>query len=246
MSIYHNPYLHQLQIISTPGKYTTWYCEIITRAIQRASTRKIANQKCGYVELHHILPRSFKLGGVADKLNYAYLTAREHFICHMLLARMSTGVNRQAMLIGCLLMSHRHIDNNEYRITSRTFAALKEVGPWNKGHTGGRGKVTSEYTKDLFRKLYTGKARPDEAKQNMKAGWARKKAEGYAPWNKGVKGGTSASAIGCVFVSPTGEEFIHQSYRQGCIAHKLHTNKISHLRTGLIQDYKGWTVRDMR
>lgn len=40
----------------------------------------------GYVERHHIIPRC--LGGSDDESNLVALTAREHFICHALLAKM--------------------------------------------------------------------------------------------------------------------------------------------------------------
>ena len=40
----------------------------------------------GYVEEHHIIPRS--LGGTDDKSNLVKLTAKEHFICHLLLTKM--------------------------------------------------------------------------------------------------------------------------------------------------------------
>jgi len=40
----------------------------------------------GYIEKHHILPRS--LGGSDEAGNLVSLTAREHFICHYLLAKM--------------------------------------------------------------------------------------------------------------------------------------------------------------
>ena len=40
----------------------------------------------GYVEEHHIIPRS--LGGSDDKSNLVKLTAKEHFICHLLLTKM--------------------------------------------------------------------------------------------------------------------------------------------------------------
>lgn len=46
-------------------------------------------QQCspdGYVEKHHIVPRS--LGGSNNKENIVKLTAREHFLCHYLLAKM--------------------------------------------------------------------------------------------------------------------------------------------------------------
>lgn len=39
-----------------------------------------------YTEKHHIIPRS--VGGTDDKSNVIILTAREHFICHLLLTKM--------------------------------------------------------------------------------------------------------------------------------------------------------------
>lgn len=39
-----------------------------------------------YTETHHILPKS--LGGSDEPENLVKLTAREHFICHYLLAKM--------------------------------------------------------------------------------------------------------------------------------------------------------------
>lgn len=47
---------------------------------------RIDNPPTGYAEKHHILPRS--LGGGNTKENIVSLTAREHFICHFLLAKM--------------------------------------------------------------------------------------------------------------------------------------------------------------
>ena len=48
--------------------------------------KRRSNPCNGYVEKHHIIPRS--LGGTDDVDNLVSLTAREHFICHYLLAKM--------------------------------------------------------------------------------------------------------------------------------------------------------------
>ena len=56
-----NIYLQQVVALSLPNKYTKWYCDLINRAISRNATKDIAR--------HHILPRSFKLGGEKDKIN---------------------------------------------------------------------------------------------------------------------------------------------------------------------------------
>ena len=56
------------------NKYENWYNAITTKAKLRTID--------GYKERHHIIPRS--LGGPDTKENLVDLTAREHFICHLL------------------------------------------------------------------------------------------------------------------------------------------------------------------
>ena len=59
------------------NKYQKWYDHLIDRARNRTIE--------GYVERHHIVPRS--LGGTNEKSNLVDLTAREHLVAHMLLPR---------------------------------------------------------------------------------------------------------------------------------------------------------------
>jgi hypothetical protein len=49
----------------------------------------------GYVERHHIVPRS--LGGGDDPDNLVELTAREHFLCHWLLVKMCQPEDKSKM-----------------------------------------------------------------------------------------------------------------------------------------------------
>jgi len=58
-------------------KYEKIYSQIIERAKHRVLE--------GYKETHHITPRC--MGGTDEKENLVDLTAREHFICHLLLTR---------------------------------------------------------------------------------------------------------------------------------------------------------------
>ena len=58
--------------------YTKIYNDIINNRKQ--------NLLDGYTETHHIIPRC--LNGSNDKQNLVDLTAREHFICHLLLTKM--------------------------------------------------------------------------------------------------------------------------------------------------------------
>lgn len=50
---------------------------------------------CGYVERHHILPRS--LGGGDDKENLVSLTPEDHYFAHLLLAKMHGGTQWRAV-----------------------------------------------------------------------------------------------------------------------------------------------------
>lgn len=58
------------------------YLKVYNTIIQNRSKNPIIK---GYGERHHILPRS--LGGSNDKSNLIKLSAREHFICHLLLIK---------------------------------------------------------------------------------------------------------------------------------------------------------------
>ena len=51
----------------------------------------------GYVERHHILPRA--LGGTDDSSNLVALTAKEHFVAHVLLAKIHGGIMWQAVIL---------------------------------------------------------------------------------------------------------------------------------------------------
>ena len=64
------------------------------KLIAKARKRVCPN---GYVERHHVLPRA--LGGTDDSSNLVALTAREHFVAHMLLAKIHGGIMWQAVIV---------------------------------------------------------------------------------------------------------------------------------------------------
>lgn len=75
------------------NKYSRWYYSIIEN--------RLNNPLLGYTENHHIYPKS--LGGSDDKSNKVQLSAREHWVCHQLLTRMTEGIDRMKMLHPCVL-----------------------------------------------------------------------------------------------------------------------------------------------
>jgi len=99
-----NYYLSLVCNISLDNKYTRWYFNIISRALERPRNRKDAKALLGYIEGHHILPTSFRRGGNKDKENIVFLTSREHFIIHAILVKMFVDVYRMKMINAFLRM----------------------------------------------------------------------------------------------------------------------------------------------
>jgi len=100
------------------SKYTNWYDSIIFRAKNRVLPNDV------YTEKHHVIPRS--LGGDDSKENIARLTAREHFICHWLLVKMTTGPDQKKMAYACKRMMHSSGSKQQrYKVTGRIYEQLK-------------------------------------------------------------------------------------------------------------------------
>lgn len=88
-------------------KYLKWYNNII---LNRQNNPLIG----GYKEKHHIIPRS--LGGSNEHTNLIYLTAREHYICHMLLVEIYRKDKESflKMLSAFMMMKTRSINSKLY------------------------------------------------------------------------------------------------------------------------------------
>jgi len=126
-----------LNTIMIENKYSKLYYKITSNAKQRITE--------GYTELHHIIPQS--MGGSNDKENLVDLTAREHFICHWLLIKMTEGEDRSKMLYALNGMKAEHKYQQRYhtKITARVYEKyriehsenhskrMKGRPAWNKG-----------------------------------------------------------------------------------------------------------------
>jgi hypothetical protein len=99
------------------NKYTTWYNNIIKQAQLRTQSTDV------YTERHHIIPKS--LGGSNKKNNLVHLTAREHFICHRLLTKMTEGENKVKMAHAAWGMVRKSNNQQRYKINGRTYEFLK-------------------------------------------------------------------------------------------------------------------------
>ncbi len=99
------------------NKYTTWYNNII----QQAKTRSLT----GYKERHHIVPKS--LGGSDLQINLVDLTAKEHFVCHLLLTKMTYGKTKEKMVYAAWNMANQeNHQQTRYKVSGRTYQHLRQ------------------------------------------------------------------------------------------------------------------------
>ena len=99
------------------NKYNKTYYSIISRAQSRTKLDVP-------IEKHHIVPKS--IGGSNDKSNLVSLTLREHFICHKLLIKITSGKNRNKMVYALWKMCHSTKSRKTaFKLTARTYEAVK-------------------------------------------------------------------------------------------------------------------------
>jgi hypothetical protein len=121
------------------NKYTKWYYIIINNA--KLQLRKKKNGI--YYESHHIIPKS--MGGVEEVL----LTAKEHYICHLLLCKMVTGKDKHKMINALIKMSFNKSKGQE-RYTAKSYSIVR--------------KLIAEKNSEMFK----GVPKTESTKQNMK------------------------------------------------------------------------------
>lgn len=149
------------------NKYTKWYNSIIINAKSRSLTT--------YTENHHIIPKS--LGGGNDPTNMVKLTAREHFVCHLLLPKMLTGVNKRNMTfaIWSILNRDHSRSRSRHKVTSHIYERLKRQVA-SASSALHKGKLVSVETRNKISDSRKGKPGPnlgkpmsEEQKEKMRA-----------------------------------------------------------------------------
>tara|TARA_B100000508_G_C11432180_1_gene264027 strand:+ start:167 stop:1009 length:843 start_codon:yes stop_codon:yes gene_type:complete len=104
------------------NKYYTWYYSIIWKAV--LDDRSKGDD---YYELHHIIPRSLDKSLEKDKRNMVLLTAKEHFICHLLLPRFVVGKSNYIKMINALIRMQYSKSSNQKRYTSNSYQVVKKL-----------------------------------------------------------------------------------------------------------------------
>lgn len=118
------------------------YQRIYNQLVERAQNRTLE----GYTEKHHILPKC--LGGSNNTENLVELTAREHFLCHMLLCEIYPKENKLKHALFLMSIGKQKVKENHYVIGSRVYERLKTE--YSQLLTG---KPQSQETKDKKSKI---------------------------------------------------------------------------------------------
>ncbi len=112
------------------NRYTKIYFSIVDKAAH------LGRKKTGqvYFEEHHILPLA--MGGSDAPDNLVMLTAREHFVCHLLLTKMTVGQHQIRMRHAFSFMvlsksnTHQRMPSSRMYETARIFAKQKRDSAW--------------------------------------------------------------------------------------------------------------------
>jgi hypothetical protein len=97
------------------NKYTKWYWTIIANPDTSAT----------YTERHHIIPVS--MGGGDELTNIARLSARQHFVAHLLLIKMTDGENRDKAISAIRQMRRASKGQKRYVPSGRIYAMIKKL-----------------------------------------------------------------------------------------------------------------------
>ena len=99
------------------------YYKVYYNLVKRAKSRQLSEDT--YIEKHHIIPKG--LGGTNSKDNIVSLTAREHFICHWLLTKMTSNDAKRKMYYALSLMRTTPTKKRYTTpITSRVFEKVRK------------------------------------------------------------------------------------------------------------------------
>lgn len=145
-------------------RWQNWY----NRIIEKRKTNPILE---GYRERHHIIPKS--LGGNNNKENLIYLTAKEHYICHLLLVRICQNNKIAYKKMLCALFKlgncNKHYNSNTYKIYREEYIKNCCIGHHNQD-----GEKNSAWGKKWMsnNKLQISKMiKPELINQYLKDGW---------------------------------------------------------------------------
>lgn len=98
------------------NKYKKWYDSLMEMGVKEKPNY--------YTERHHIIPKS--LGGDDCPENLVYLTARQHYVAHLLLLKFTEGVAKRSMALALIRFCGANRKKGRYFISSRIYETIRK------------------------------------------------------------------------------------------------------------------------
>ena len=145
------------------------YKKVYNQLIEYAKQNPLAK----YKEQHHIVPKAE--GGSDDKSNLIKLTARQHYIAHLLLAKIYDDVKMHRAVLMMQSISKCHKRN--FKFNSRLYDAIRNKysekisgeNHWNYGKPAwNKGIQLSYEQKEKIRKALTGHHLQESTKEKLR------------------------------------------------------------------------------
>lgn len=220
------------------NKYTNWY----NRIIRNAQSRELDT----YYEIHHIVPKS--LGGTNQKSNLVKLTAKEHYVCHLLLMKMySDKKAKQKMASAFLYMSKVRNDHTKRRYTSILYERHKiirqKILSEQMSGSGNPmfGKVHSEKTRNKISNARIGvNTNTSELIERKRNKWLSNNPNYNPEIRQRMNEKQSKNYI---VIDPSGNTIEVKNLKQFCIENNLHNGNMCSVAKGKLNHYKGWTCK---
>jgi hypothetical protein len=221
------------------NKYTHWYYALMQKR-RNTPLLKVG----GYCENHHVLPEC--LGGPNTKENMIMLSAREHYVAHLLLTKMFDGDAKKRMHYAFYSMRRKKAGMVRYEPNSHIYEILvKKIDRAPSEETRKRMRDSAklrppqtEETRQLrsaaVRASYTPELRAsrsaqfkdkpftDQHRRNLSAGQKGKvMSEAFIEYCRQRRGEKNARSKTWVISSPTGEIFTTKAMGDFCNQHGL-------------------------
>lgn len=154
-----NNYMNTITLLTTypdifqNNKYLRWYEKLIINALNRSIDPSV------YYEKHHYVPKS-----IISNNNLVKLTAREHYIAHLLLTKCIATQYKKKMIYAVTAMKFKVMNN--IKVNSKLYESLQRAANIQRS-TRMKNRVVSVETKQKLRAVNLGKQASTETKEKM-------------------------------------------------------------------------------
>lgn len=155
--------------IETEYHNRLWYYKVYNNLINKSLNRGLNKDILdGCYERHHILPKS--IGGKDIDSNYVLLTAKEHILAHMLLARIYPDNLNLVRSTSAMLMKNRGRVDQLFNISLKTITSIRENYANYKDEFSKEqlGKNITESHRENLSKSHIGKKLSESSKIKLK------------------------------------------------------------------------------